>query len=165
MEELIKNSADWFTVIGFFVTIFTFIGVLFNKKLIKRLNRKSFSINRMPENLNDLKTRSRSISILNAEFENNKSEILIEINKLSPILKSLKKSLNKGDLEHFNSLKTEIKKIKMVYYELSQVRFIPRIIGKYIILNEAFVDKIYRLLTVLITDIENITNDNNQNLI
>lgn len=165
MNKFIGDGADWFTFIGFIVTILTFLGVLFNKNLLKKINRKSFSINRMPENLSDLKNISRNVSILNSEFDSKKSEILIEINKLSPILKSLKKSLNKTDLEHFNSLNSEIKKINKVYYEEIKVNRIRKLIGNYVILNEDFVDKIYRLLTVLITDIENISNDNKQNLI
>ncbi|MHA4895635.1 hypothetical protein ACXZ1K_12850 [Pedobacter sp. PWIIR3] len=164
MDKFISEGADWFTFIGFIITILTFLGVLFNKSLLKKINRKSFSINRMPENLSDLKTISRNISVFNAQFDYKKSEILTEINKISPILKSLKKSLNKADLEHYNSLNSEIKKINKVYYEESKVKRIRRLIGNYIVLDEDFVDKIYRLLTVLITDIENISNDNKQNL-
>lgn len=165
MNKFISDSADWFTFFGFILTIFTFLGVWLNKRLLNRINRKSFSINRMPENLSDLKTISRNVSILNSEFSTKKSDLLIEINKLSPILKSLKKSLNKTDLEHFNALEYEIKKMKKVYYEEKKVKFIRRFFGNYVILNEDFGDKIYRLLTVLITDIENISNDNKQNLI
>lgn len=165
MNKFITESADWFSFIGFIITVLTFIGVIFNDCLLNEINRKSFSINRMPENLNDLKTLSRNISVLNSEFENNKLEILTEINKLSPVLKSLKKSLNKEDLEHYNSLKTEVAKIKSIYYDINEVKIFRRITGMYVILNEEFTDKIYRLLTVLITDIENIANDNRQNLI
>ncbi len=165
MNKFINEWANGFTFIGLIVTIVTFFGVLINKSLLKRINRKSFSINRMPENLSDLKIISRNVSVLNSEFDIKKSEILIEINKLLPILKSLKKSLNKKDLEHFDSLNLEVKKINKVYYEESKVTRIRKLAGNYVILNEDFVDKIYRLLSVLITDIENIASDNKQNLI
>lgn len=165
MNRLISDWADWFTFIGFIITGLTFFGVWFNKKLLDRINRKSFSINRMPENLNDLKIISRNVSILNAEFDIKRSEILVEINKLLPILKSLKKSLDKKDLEHFNSLNSAIKNIQNVFYEKSEVKPISKLFGNYVVLNEDFVDKTYRLLTVLITDIQNISNDNKQNLI
>ncbi|WP_318640565.1 hypothetical protein [Flavobacterium ardleyense] len=165
MDKFISDGGDWFTFLGFVFSILTFLGILFNKSILKKINKKSFSINRMPENLIDLKTISRNISIFNSEFDSKKPEILIEINKLSPILKSLKKSLNKADLEHFNSLSAEIKKVSKIYYEESKVNRMRKFIGNYIILNEDFVDKIYRFLTVLITDIENISNDNQQNLI
>ena len=165
MNKFIDDNANWFTFIGFIITIFTFIGVLCNKKYINKINRKNFTVNRMPENLSDLKTVSRNVSILNSQFDIKKSEILLEINKISPILKSLKKSLNKRDLEHFNSLYSEIKKINKLYNEENNVGRIRKIFGDYIILNEVFVDKIYRLLSVLITDIENILKDNKQNII
>ena len=165
MNEFVKETADWFSFIGFIITLCTFWGVLFNKKLLKKINRKSFSINRMPENLNDLKIISRSISIFNSDFANKKSELLIEMNKLSPILKSLKKSLEKTDLDHYNLLNSELKKMNQVYYDISKVKTIRKLLGSYIIMDEDLVDKIYRFLTVLITDIENISNDNKQNLI
>lgn len=165
MNEFIKETADWFSFIGFIITLLTFWGVLCNKKVLKKLNRKSFSINRMPENLSDLKIISRAISILNSDFANKKSDLLIEMNKLAPILKSLKKSLEKSDLEHYNLLNSELKKINQVYYDINNVKPIRKILGYYVIMDEDLVDKIYRLLTVLITDIENISNDNKQNLI
>jgi hypothetical protein len=52
-----------------------------------------------------------------------------------------------------------------VYYKQSKIKPIRKLIGGYIIVNEGFVDKVYRFLTVLITDIENISSDNKQNLI
>ncbi|MDR6457192.1 hypothetical protein J2786_000285 [Chryseobacterium vietnamense] len=165
MIAFINDYANLFTFIGFIITILTFIVAINNKKILKAINKKSFSINRLPENLEDLKNLSRKISVLNANYDTNKKTIVIEIKQISPILKSLRKSLNKNDLEHFNRLNIEIKKMKNVYHNSNDISFLKKIIKNYIILDERFVDNVYILLTVLITDIENIQKDNKQNLL
>ncbi|EJL64324.1 hypothetical protein [Flavobacterium sp. CF136] len=67
MSEL----ADILSIIGFIITIWTFIKVWDNTEQIKELNKKNFFINRLPDNLMDLKKSSSKISILISNIDEN----------------------------------------------------------------------------------------------
>lgn len=157
--------ADILTIIGFLITILTFLKVINNSKEIKELNKKNFFINRLPENLHDLKKSSSKLSILISQTENNKKEILIEISGLSPILKSIKRSLKKEDLEHYNLLKEEVDKHKKTYISIDDVAWIRKLTKNFNLLEEAYIDKTYRYLSTLITDIENMNKDYKKDLL
>ncbi|MGH1519872.1 hypothetical protein [Chryseobacterium sp. JK1] len=157
--------ADILTIIGFLITILTFLKVINNSKEIKELNKKNFFINRLPENLHDLKKSSSKLSVLISQTDNNKKEILIEISGLSPILKSIKRSLKKEDLEHYNLLKEEVDKHKKTYISIDDVAWIRKLTKNFNLLEEAYIDKTYRYLSTLITDIENMNKDYKKDLL
>lgn len=157
--------ADILSIIGFIITIWTFIKVIDNTKQLKEFNKKNFFINRLPENLKDLKKSSSKISILISNIDESKNEILIEISNLSPILKSLKKSLKEKDMEHYNLLKVEVNKHKDTYINKENINWFKKLFFKYNIIDETYVRTIYRYLTTLITDIENINKDFKKDLL
>lgn len=157
--------ADIISIIGFIFTLWTLIKVIDNTKQLKEFNKKNFFVNRLPENLKDLKKSSSKISILISNIDESKNEILIEISNLSPILKSLKKSLTEKDMEHYNLLKVEVNKHKKTYIDVANVNWIRKLFSKYNIIDETYVRTIYRYLTTLITDIENINKDFKKDLL
>ena len=157
--------ADILSIIGFFITIWTFLKVIDNTEELKEFNKKNFFINRLPENLKDLKKSSSKISILISNIDESKNEILIEISNLSPILKSLKKSLKEKDMDHYNLLKAEVNKHKNTYITIENVKQFRKLFSKYNIIDETYVRNIYRYLTTLITDIENINKDFKKDLL
>jgi len=159
IKSFCDNISGVLEAVGFILGFLTFIGVVLNKKEIKKLNKKNFFINRMPENLKDLKSASSKIVSLSSNIEENKDKILVEISILSPILKSLKKSLQKEDLEHFILLNNEIRKHKFTYLSIDNVVWFRRVVGYYNLLDDNYVRNVYRYLTILITDIENINKD------
>ena len=73
--EWINKYGSLFSLIGLALTLLTFIGVLLNKGVLKKLNRKNFRVNRMPENLKDLKAISDRITDLLLDFNSNKKDI------------------------------------------------------------------------------------------
>jgi len=161
MSEL----ADWLTIIGFIITILTYLVVRSNKKEINELNRKNFFVNRTPENLKELKNSSLALSRLISNLEENKREVLLEISKIAPILKSLKKSLREHDLEYFNLLKVEVDKHRNIFYKIEDVSWLKRKLKLYVILDEKYVDKTFIFLTTLITDIESLDKDFKKDLL
>ena len=74
--DWIDKCGNLFSFLGLILTILTFAGVIWNKRILKVLNKKNFKLNRMPENLSDLKEISNKISDLLAEFEQNKKELI-----------------------------------------------------------------------------------------
>lgn len=160
-----SDLANCLTIIGFIFTFFTWFMVRNNKKEILALNKKNLFINRAPENLIELKKSSSRLSILISDINSNKREILSEISKLAPILKSLKKSLEKHDLEYLNLLKTEINKHHKMVYNVDEVPWVRQKLNLYVILDENYLDKTYRYLTTLITDIENLDKDFKKDLL
>ena len=102
--------ADWLTIIGFIVIIFTFLAVKNNKKEILTLKKKNLFRNRISDNLSQLKKSSYMLANLFSDVYLNKREILNEISKLAPILKSIKKSLENSDLKYLELLKIEVDK-------------------------------------------------------
>lgn len=160
-----SDLANWLTIIGFIITLLTYFVVKNNKKEIQALNRKNLFINRAPENLIELKKSSSNLSKLISDINSNKKEILIEISKLAPILKSLKKSLENHDLEYLNLLKKEINKHHKMAYSIDEIYWIRKKLNLYVILDENYLDKTYRYLTTLITDIENLDKDFKKDLL
>lgn len=160
-----SDLANWLTIIGFIITLLTYFVVKNNKKEIQALNRKNLFINRAPENLIELKKSSSNLSKLISDINSNKKEILIEISKLAPILKSLKKSLENHDLEYLNLLKKEINKHHKMAYSIDEISWIRKKLNLYVILDENYLDKTYRYLTTLITDIENLDKDFKKDLL
>ncbi len=132
---------------------------------MKEFNKKNFFINRLPENLKDLKKSSARISVLISSIDESKNDILIEITNLSPILKSLKKSLKQEDMEYYNLLKVEVNKHKKTYVDKENIRWFKKLFFKHKIIDETYVRTIYRYLTTLITDIENLNKDFKKDLL
>lgn len=159
MNQWIKDTADLFSFIGFIITILTFLGVFFNYRVIARLNKKNFKLNRMPENLESLKTISQQITLLIVDFSQNKKNIKIELTKILPILKSLKKSLNNSENEYVVSLGKNLKDIDHWIITDEQISWYKNIFSKKKLLTENMVDEIDIQLTRLITDIDNIGKD------
>lgn len=119
----------------------------------------------MPQNLEDLKKISEHISNLSVEFEKNKKELKKEISIISPILKSLKKSLNTNEIDNVNKLTRSIKNVdKWVLLEKKK-SWIHKFLPSRIVLTEEVVIEIDIKLIRLITDIENIKEDNEKNLL
>ncbi len=165
MGDWINDNGDWFSFLGLILTFLTFVGVLLNKRNINKLNRKNFKVNRMPENLNDLKNISNSVSDLILDFDDKKKEIKSELSKISPILKSLKKSLNSGEIEHLKTLNSSIKNLDYWKIEGEKIKWFKKHSGKEKEMTERLVNDIEIKLTRLITDIENIGKDNLKNLV
>lgn len=165
VSKLIDASANFLGVLGFILSILTYIQVLFNKAELKKINKRNFSRYRLPENLQDLKNISRSLSRLNVDFESNKAKISIEVVKIKPTLKSLKKSLDNHDMEHYSVLNKSVENSNNIKYKTSEISLLNRVLKNVLILDEFSVDDIYRKLTTLITDLENISKDNSQNLL
>ncbi len=161
MSEL----ADWISILGFIITLSTYFVARENKKEIEELNKKNLFINRLPENLKDLRKSSSALSRLLSDLESNRKEILNEISKLAPILKSIKKSLKNDDLEYFHLLKNEVDKHGRICYSLDNVSWFKRKLNRYVVLDETYVDKIYRCLTTFITDLENLDKDFKKDLL
>ncbi|UTN02309.1 hypothetical protein L0669_13370 [Flavobacterium bizetiae] len=160
-----SEIADIISIIGFIITIWTFIKIWDNTKQLRELNKKNFFINRLPDNLKDLKKSSSKISILISNIDGNKNEILVEISNLSPILKSTKKSLKDNDLEHYKLLETEVNKHKITFVDINNVNWFRKFFNQYNILDENYARNIYRYLTTFITDIENMNKDFKKDLL
>lgn len=163
--DWINKFGNLFSFIGLGLTILTFLGVLWNKKILTRLNKKNFKINRMPENLADLKKISENISDLMTEFVQKKREIKSELSKIQPILKSLSKSLENTEADNLNSLKSSIKNIDNWYYDGIQLKWYQSLLTKRVYMSEILVQEVDIKLTRLITDIDNIGKDNTKNLL
>lgn len=119
----------------------------------------------MPENLESLKVISNNISSYLSDFENNKKKLKSEISKILPILKSLKKSLNPEEVDHYNTLKTSIRNIDKLRIDNKKIGFIDKHFNKEKVFTEDYADDIDIKLSRLITDIENIGKDHQRNLI
>lgn len=165
MNLTISAIADYLSIIGFMITIATFFVVRNNKKEIRELNKRNLFINRLPDNLKELKNTSLLLSRLISDINTNRKQILREISKLAPVLKSIKKSLKKHDLEYFNLLKDEVDKHKNMYYSINEVSWIRKQFKLYYILDGQYIDKIYRSIATLITDIENLDKDFKKDLL
>jgi hypothetical protein len=165
MTSWIDKWANLFTFLGLILTLLTFLGVIWNKKILNRLNKKNFKTNRMPENYSDLTRISEKLSDYLADFDNNKKEIKTEISKVSPILKSLKKSLNSNENENLVLLKSSIKKIDSWKYEGEKIVWYKKFIYGEKNMTEKLVNEVDIKLTRLITDIDNISKDNKKNLL
>ncbi len=163
--EWINKYGSLFSLIGLALTLLTFIGVLLNKGVLKKLNRKNFRVNRMPENLKDLKAISDRITDLLLDFNSNKKDIKSELSKVQPTLKSLQKSLEKADKENFNSLKSSLKDIDNWTFEGAELKWYHKFFGTKKEMTESMVNEVDIKLTRLITDVENIGKDNTKNLI
>ena len=163
--EWIDKYGNLFSLIGLGFTLLTFIGVLLSKRVLKKLNKKNFRINRMPENLNDLKSISDRITDLLLNFNTNKKDIKNELSKVQPTLKSLEKSLEKSDKKNFNSLKSSLKGIDNWTFEGAELKWYQKVFGSKKEITENMVNEVDIKLTRLITDIENIGKDNTKNLI
>jgi len=92
--DWIDKCGNLFSFLGLILTILTFAGVIWNKRILKVLNKKNFKLNRMPENLSDLKEISNKISDLLAEFEQNKKELKIELKQNTTDIKIPHKIVN-----------------------------------------------------------------------
>lgn len=155
----ISDVANWLTIIGFIITLLTYIVVKYNKKEIQTLNKKNLFKTRTPENLKELKNTSRTLINLMDDINLNKHEILVQISKLAPILKSIEKSLEHRDLEYLNPLKKEINKHHKMVYTEKDVSWLRKKLNLYVILDENYLDRTYRYLATLITEIENLNKD------
>ena len=161
--EWIDKYGSLFSFLGLGLTILTFLGVLWNKRVLKTLNQKNFKVNRMPKNLADLKKISNNISDLLISFNQKKKEIKSEISRIQPILKSLTKSLNKSEMDNLSSLKNSIKNIDSWTYE-GEKKWYTTIFSNQKEMTEAMVDEVDIKLTRLITDIDNIGKDHKKDL-
>ncbi len=165
MNDWINQNGNLFSFLGLIITIITFLGVLRTRRILKKLNKKNYKINRMPENFKDLKIISDNLSDYLADFGNNKKEIKIELSKISPILKSLSKSLNSDEKEYMQSLKKSIAGIDNWKYEGEKISKFKKFIYKEKEMSEHLITEVDIKLTRLITDIYNIDKDNNKNLL
>jgi len=163
--DWINKYGNLFSFIGLGLTFLTFIGVLWSKRILNRLNMKNFKINRMPDNLNDLKVISNNISDLMIGFVQKKKEIKKELSKIQPILKSLNKSLESKEIDNLNALKSSIKNIDKWTYEGKQLKWYQKLLNKQEIMTETLIQEVDIKLTRLITDIDNIGKDNTKNLL
>lgn len=163
--DWINTYGNLFSFIGLGLTFLTLFGVLWNKRILNRLNMKNFKINRMPDNLNDLKEISDNISDLMIDFVQKKKEIKKELSKIQPILKSLNKSLESKEIDNLNALKSSIKNIDNWTYEGKQLRWYQKLLNKQEIITEILIQEVDIKLTRLITDIDNIGKDNTKNLL
>ena len=165
MEEWINKYGNLFSFIGLLLTIMTFIGVIWNKNILNKINKKNYKINRMPENCNDLKVISENLSDFIADFPNKKKEIKSEISKISPILKSLSKSLDSDENENMLLLKKNIKGIDNWKYEGESIAWYKKLLNREKEMTEHLINEVDIKLTRLITDIDNIDKDNQKNLL
>lgn len=163
--EWIDKYGNLFSLLGLGLSVLTFLGVLWNKSLLRTLNKKNFKINRMPENLTDLKDISENISDFLTDFENNKTNIRSELSKIQPILKSLNKSLNKNETDNLSSLKNSIKTIDSWTYEGADLKWYQKLLNNKKEMTETLVKEVDIKLTRLITDIDNIGKDNKKKLL
>lgn len=163
--DWINKYGNLFSFLGLMLTILTFIGVLWNKRILKALNKKNFKINRMPENLSDLKGISEKISDLLIAFEQNKKELKTELSKIQPILKSLTKSLTDKEMDNLLILRDSLKNIDNWTFEGEEKKWYRKIFSKQKEMTTVLVNEVDIKLTRLITDIDNIGRDNNKNLI
>lgn len=163
--EIINNYGNLFSLLGLSLTLLTFISVIFNKRVLNTLNKKNFKINRMPENLEDLKEISNNLSDLLTDFDNKKKNIKVELSKIQPILKSLTKSLNNDEMDNLTTLKKSTKNIDNWTYEGEEISFLKSIISKQKEMTENMVNEIDIKLTRLITDISNIGRDQSKNVL
>ncbi len=126
-NNLIENNGGLWSLIGILIALFTLYKVDSNKKLLKKFNKKNFKQNRMPENLESLKVISNNISSYLGDFENNKKNLKSEISKILPILKSLRKSLNPDEIDHYNTLKTSVKNIDKLRIDNGKIKLIKNL--------------------------------------
>ncbi|MCC5928230.1 MAG: hypothetical protein JJU28_03200 [Cyclobacteriaceae bacterium] len=162
--EWVDKYGNLFSLIGLIITFFTLIGVVWNKRLLIRLNRKNFKLNRLPENLADLMKISENISDYIADFENNKKNVKYELSKIQPILKSLSKSLENNETDNMLKLKDSLKDIDNWTFESSEKKWFNIFSKQNQLMTEIMITEIYIKLNRLITDIENIGKDNNKSL-
>ena len=165
MNDWINNCGNWFSFLGFFLTILTFLVVLLNRSIIKKLNKKNFRINRLPENLEELKEISKNITNYLSQFEENIKAIKIEMVKISPILKSIKKSLLKGENEYLLSLQESLKDIDYWVISGERIAWYRKILGKEKNFTEQMADEVDIRLNRLITDIDTIGKDTQKDLL
>jgi hypothetical protein len=163
--EWIDKHGSLFSFLGLILTLLTFAGVIWNKRILKVLNKKNFKVNRMPENLSDLKEISDKISDLLIVFEQNKTDLKSEISKIQPILKSLTKSLSNNEMDNLTLLKNSINRIDSWTYEGEEKKWYKKIFSKQKEMTKVMVNEVDIKLTRLITDIDNIGRDHNKNLL
>lgn len=163
--DWIDKYGNLFSLIGLIITVITFYNVLRNKKILGGLNTKNFKLNRMPENISDLKNLSEYLSELLSDYDSNKKELKGELCKIQPILKSLSKSLVHEEMENLLILKRSLKNIDNWTYEGVKKSWYEKGFIKQKEMSESMVIEIDIKLNRLITDLENIGRDNNKNLL
>lgn len=165
MNDWINQNGNLFSFLGLIITFITFMGVFRTKWILLKINKKNYKINRMPDNYTDLKLISEKLSDYLADFANKKKDIKVELSKISPILKSLSKSLNSDEKEFLKSLKNSIAGIDNWKYEGEKISRFKELIFKEREMTEQLITEVDIKLTRLITDIDNIDKDNKKNLL
>ena len=165
IDHIVDKIAKWLEVFGFLLSGFTFIKVVFLNKEVKKLNARHLFDVRVDEHLADFKKTSRKIASLLGNYLQNIKELRLEISKSLANCLSLRKKVDKSELETLTALIRHTRKIianKNDNY--STINCFGKFFGKRPLL-EKDIDEYYQTLALLITEIENLYKDNKNKLI
>jgi hypothetical protein len=161
----VELIAKWLECLGFLVTIFTLIKVIFLDKRVEKLQAQHLFQVRINDHLKELKSTSINTANLLDQILPNIKEIRIEVNQCRINCMSLKK---KTDGEKLISLKKLIKISNSIIKNKIEVGKIPNwweMLWGHRPVQERDVDEFYETLTSLIAEIEQLNKDLRKSII
>ena len=166
--NFIDKNGDWFSFISLLISTMTFLVAVFIRRRLKDAEKLHFVKTRIPENIDHLKTNSKRISELLADFQNQKTEIKAELSRCLSYLKSVEFTLQKKESKSIYDIKSDIKSVLKKKNHKTRLFFFPVFIEDWYngkkLLHEQHIDSIYISLSGLITELDNLVKDKNNRI-